>query len=154
MKGSNLIIDILNALLADELTAINQYMVHAEIAANFGYEKLHTYLQKRAKDEMIHAERLIDRILFLEGTPEVTKLNQIKIALEVPSQFNFDHSAEFTAITHYNEAIAQAAASKDFATKELLDDILKDEDRHLHEIEEYQIQVQQMTLANFLSTQS
>src|SRR5512146_733059 len=86
MKGNEKLMGTLNSLLADELTAINQYMVHSEMADNWGYEKLHKHFEKRAIDEMKHAEKLIARILFLEGIPIVSKLNDINIGSDVPKQ--------------------------------------------------------------------
>ena len=88
MKGNKKLITTLNALLADELTAINQYMVHSEMCDDWGYEKLHTHFEKRAIDEMKHAEKLIGRILFLEGIPVVTTLKKIMIGAEVPKQLS------------------------------------------------------------------
>ena len=153
MKGNDKLIEKLNSLLADELTAINQYMVHSEINANWGYEKLHKHFEKRAIDEMKHAEKLIGRIIFLEGMPIVSVLRKINIGSEVPKQLDHDHDAESDAIKAYNDAILTAGEVKDFATRELLEDILKDEDRHIDNIEELQDQVHQMSLGVFLSTQ-
>ena len=153
MKGNDKIIATLNSLLADEMTAINQYMVHSEMCASWGYEKLHHHFEKRAVDEMKHAEKLIGRILFLEGTPVVSQLRKIVIGADVPAQLANDRSAEMDAIRAYNDAIAQAGELKDFATRELLTEILKDEDRHLDGIEELEDQIKQMSLQVFLSTQ-
>jgi len=153
MKGNQDIILTLNALLADELTAVNQYIVHSEICANWGYDKLHQYLEKRAIDEMKHAEKLIARILFLEGIPIVSKLTDMHIGSEVPKQLENDHHAEEIAIKDYNAAIKLAGEKNDFATREVLEGILDDEDRHIDDIEELQDQIAQMTLPIFLSTQ-
>ncbi|MGE5247777.1 MAG: ferritin-like domain-containing protein, partial [Verrucomicrobiota bacterium] len=90
MKGNAKLIETLNALLSDELTAINQYMVHSEMCANWGYEKLHQHFEKRAIDEMKHAEKLIGRILFLEGTPTVSTLGKMLIGKDVPKQLAGD----------------------------------------------------------------
>jgi bacterioferritin len=153
MKGNVQLISTLNALLADELTAVSQYMVHSEMCANWGYEKLHKYLEKRAIDEMKHAESLIGRILFLEGIPVVSKLNPIHIGAEVPKMLLSDHEAEMGAIKSYNKAIELAGKVADFATRELLEKILKDEDAHIDAIEELQDQIGHMTLPLFLTTQ-
>ena len=153
MKGHPEIIQTLNELLAEELTAINQYMVHSEMAHNWGYEKLHQHFEKRAIDEMKHAETLIGRILFLEGTPTVSKYNKMSIGADVPKQLAGDRGLEMGAIKSYNEAIIVAGEVKDYATREILEKILKDEDRHIDQIEELQDQIQQMTLQIFLSTQ-
>src|SRR5208283_126018 len=101
MKGNEKIIALLNTLLAEELTAINQYMVHSEMCANWGYDRLHQATEKRAIDEMKHAEKLIGRILFLEGTPVVSKLNELKIGADVATQLQNDHAAELGAIKMY-----------------------------------------------------
>jgi bacterioferritin len=153
MKGNQELIKTLNSLLADELSAINQYMVHSEMCANWGYEKLHKHFEKRAIDEMKHAEKLIGRILFLEGTPTVSELKSINIGNEVPKQLESDHSAEEGAIQAYNAAIKLAGEVNDFATREVLEDILNDEDRHIDGIEELMDQISHMTLPIFLTTQ-
>lgn len=153
MKGEPKLIDTLNFLLADELTAINQYIVHAEMCEDWGYGKLHKSFEKRAIDEMKHAEKLIGRILFLGGTPIVSNLNNIRIGGEVPQQVENDRVAEVGAIKAYNDAIALAGELRDYATRDILVQILNDEDRHMDEIEELQDQIEQMTLPIFLTTQ-
>lgn len=154
MKGNDRLIDVLNSLLSDELTAINQYMVHSEMCDNWGYEKLHKEIEKRAIDEMKHAEKLIARILFLEGTPVVSKLGAIHIGADVPKQVANDHNAEADAIRAYNDAIKLAGEAGDYATREILEQILSDEDRHIDKIEEMQDQIDQLTLPIFLSTKT
>ncbi len=153
MKGNDKLIDKLNFLLADELTAINQYMVHSEMCANWGYEKLHEGFEKRAIDEMKHAEKLIGRILFLEGTPIVSSLNNIHIGADVAKQLANDREAEAGAIKAYNEAIKLAVEVGDNATREVLESILKDEDAHIDKLEELLDQVGQMGIQFFLTTQ-
>ena len=153
MKGNKKLIDTMNSLLADELTAINQYMVHAEMSDNWGYEKLHKSVEKRSIDEMKHAEKLIARILFLEGIPIVSNLKTMHIGAEIPKQINNDHALEMDAVKAYNAAIMLAGEVGDFATRDLLESILKDEDRHIDEIEAMTDQISQMTLQVFLSTQ-
>ncbi len=153
MKGNPKLIDALNHLLADELTAINQYIVHAEMCEDWGYSKLHHGFEKRAIDEMKHAEKLIGRILFLGGTPIVTDLNKIHIGSDVPKQVENDRVAETGAIKSYNEAIVLAGELMDYATRDILVQILNDEDRHMDELEELQDQIEQMTLPIFLTTQ-
>lgn len=154
MKGNDKLIDTLNSLLSDELTAINQYMVHSEMCEDWGYGKLHEHFEKRAITEMKHAEKLIGRILFLEGIPIVSNLKKISIGADVPKQLANDHQAEFDAIKVYNEAIALASEVKDHATRKILQGILEDEDEHIDEIEELQDQISQMSLQVFLSTQT
>lgn len=153
MKGNPKLVETLNALLADELSAINQYMVHSEMCADWGYEKLHQKFEKRAIDEMKHAEMLIGRILFLEGIPVVNQLRPIHIGDEVPKQLEYDRVAEMGAIEAYNNAIRLAGEVNDFATRELLEKILQDEDSHIDEIEEHQDQIVHMGLPIFLTTQ-
>lgn len=153
MKGNPKLIEALNGLLADELAAINQYIVHAEMCEDWGYGKLHEGFEKRSIQEMKHAEQLIGRILFLGGKPIVTELNKIKIGEDVPKQVEYDKGAEESAIKAYNDAIALAGELGDNATKDMLVEILKDEDRHLDELEELLDQIEQMTLPIFLTTQ-
>jgi len=153
MKGNPKLIQALNSQLADELTAINQYMVHSEMAENWGYEKLGKMIQARAIVEMKHAEKLIARILFLEGTPTVSKLNDIHIGADVPKQFENDLAAEMGAVKTYNAAVKLAVEVGDNATRELLESILKDEDGHVDEIEAQRDQIGQMGLPQYLSIQ-
>jgi bacterioferritin len=153
MKGDPKVLEVLNALLADELTAINQYMVHSEMCDNWGYEKLHKAIEKRAIDEMKHAEKLIARIIFLEGTPIVSKLNDIHIGPDVPKMFGSDHNAEDGAIKNYNSAILACGEARDFATREILEHILNEEDAHIDGIEAVQDEISQMGVQVFLSTQ-
>ena len=152
MKGKPEIIEKLNFLLADELTAVNQYFVHAEECGDWGYEVLHESIEKRSIGEMKHAEKLISRILFLEGTPTVDKLNKMHIADSVPGMLENDKNAEVEAIKNYNEAIKLASELLDNGTKELLDSILKDEESHLDYIEEQLDQIAQMGLEHYLTT--
>ncbi|ULQ60230.1 bacterioferritin [Brucepastera parasyntrophica] len=154
MKSDPKIIDKLNYLLAGELTAINQYIVHAEMCEDWGYEKLHEHFEKRAISEMKHAERLIGRILFLDGRPKVDTLNKIYIGQDVPEMLKNDHEAEANTIKDYNDAIVLAAEVKDHATRDFLQEILNDEDKHIDDIEGLQDQIDQMSLQVFLSTQT
>jgi bacterioferritin len=152
MKGDPRLIKALNSLLADELTAINQYMVHSEMSANWGYGKLHEHFEKRAIAEMKHAEKLIGRILFLEGIPIVSNLKEIHIGKDIPKQLQYDHTLEEGAIKAYNAAIKLAAEVSDSATRDVLQHILNDEDAHIDGIEELQDEISQMTLPVFLAT--
>jgi bacterioferritin len=153
MKGDKKLIDVLNSLLADELTAISQYMVHSEMCDNWGYGKLHTTIEKRAVDEMKHAEKLIGRVLFLEGLPIVSDLKKMHIGAEIPKMFANDHESEAGAVKSYNAAIKLAGDVKDYATREILESILKDEDGHIDGIEMVLDQITQIGLALFLTTQ-
>lgn len=153
MQGNERIIATLNILLADELTAINQYIVHSEMSNNWGYDKLHGKIEKRAVDEMKHAEKLIARILFLEGQPEVGNLGKIHIGPDVEMQIKNDHTAESGAVKSYNAAVRQAHDLGDNTTRELLEDILKDEEDHIDWLEAQLDQIKQMGLQNYLSQQ-
>ncbi len=154
MKGNSKVLDKLNQALRDELTAVNQYFVHAEMCENWRYERLADFIKKQSIDEMKHAEKLIERMLFLEGTPTVNKLSDIHIGADVPKQFDNDLDAEMGAVKSYNAAIKLAQEVGDNATKEILDSILKDEDDHVDEIETQQDQIKQMGLPQYLSNQA
>jgi len=154
MKGNAKVIEALNSLLADELTAVNQYILHGEICENWGYKKLHELARKRAIDEMKHAEKLMARILFLEGAPTVSVLRKMSISMKIAEQFKNDRGLEVDAVQGYNDAIALCNRVGDGATRELLEHILMDEDRHVNEIEEKQDQLRQMGEGIFLSEQT
>ena len=153
MKGNDKIIETLNALLADELTAISQYMVHSEMCANWGYERLHKAIEKRAIDEMHHAEKLIGRIIFLEGRPTVSNLNKISIGADVEAQLKSDWDAEAGAVKAYNDGIALAVQLGDNGTRELLESTLKDEEIHIDWLETQLDQIKQMGIQNYLVEQ-
>jgi len=153
MKGNPKIIDILNALLADELTAVSQYMVHSEMCDNWGYARLHKSVESRAKDEMRHAELLIGRILFLEGKSTVSKLNPMQIGNTVEDQLTHDHEAEAGAVANYNAAIQQAGELGDHGTRDLLTTILKEEEGHIDWLEAQKDQINQMGIQLYLSLQ-
>ena len=152
MKGEPKVIEALNSLLADELTAINQYMVHAEMCEGWGYTKLGEAIEKRAITEMKHAEKLIQRIIFLEGIPIVSELRKMNIGADVPAMFASDRMLEMGAVKAYNSAIQLCGEIPDFATRKLLESILGDEDDHVDEIEEVQDQIKQMGIQVFLTT--
>jgi len=153
MKGNERIIEQLNARLSEELTAINQYMVHSEMCDNWGYERLHKAIEKRAIDEMKHAEKLIARILFLDGRPIVSNLNKIHIGSEVPKMHLSDHEYEEQAIKGYNESIRLAVEVGDNGTRELLEGILREEEGHIDWIEAQLDQIKQMGAQNYLVEQ-
>jgi bacterioferritin len=153
MKGNEKIIDVLNALLADELTAVNQYIVHSEMCANWGYDELHEAHEKRAIDEMKHAEKLIGRVLFLEGKPIVSKLLAMHIGAEVPDQLKNDLEAEYGAVKGYNEGIRLCVELADNGTRVLLESILADEEAHIDWLEAQLDQIRQMGLSTYLVEQ-
>jgi bacterioferritin len=154
MKGDESLIKVLNELLADELTAISQYMVHSEMCDNWGYEKLHKAIEKQAIDEMHHAEWLIQRILFLEGMPVVSRLKEMRIGTSVPEMVLNDQEAELGAVRAYNAGIQLAGEVSDQSTADLLTTILKMEEGHHDWAKKQRSQIDQMGLENYLSTQA
>ena len=154
MQGNAKLLDALNQRLAEELTAINQYIVHAEMCANWGYDKLHKAIEHQAIDEMHHAEWLIQRIIFLEGAPMVSKLNPMKIGKTVLEMVENDEHDELGAVKAYNETIRLADEVKDKATSDLLTKILKMEEGHVDWGEVQRAQIEQMGLENYLATQT
>ena len=153
MKGNKELITVLNSLLADELTAINQYMVHSEMCENWGYGKLHLAIRKQAMDEMHHAEWLIERILFFEGAPTVSKLNSIKIGKTVLEMISNDDKDELDAVLAYNNAIKLAREVGDQGTVDLLTKILKMEEGHVDWAEIQRAQIDQIGIENYLVSQ-
>jgi bacterioferritin len=153
MKGNEQVLATLNELLADELTAINQYMVHSEMCADWGYDKLHEAIEKRAITEMRHAEKLIGRILFLEGTPVVSQLNPLHIGPDVVAQFKRDHDAEAGAVGMYNRGIKLSVEVGDNGTRAMLEEILHDEEDHADWLETQLTQIEQMGLPAYLVEQ-
>ena len=153
MKGDIKILELLNDVLADELTAISQYMVHAAMCEDWGYKELHDTIEHRAIDEMKHAEMLIDRILFLEGTPVVSNLKKMHIAGDVLGQFKADLESEVFAIRAYNEGIKLVTSLSDKGTAIILEGILKEEEHHLDWIQTQLDQIDQMGIQSYLSMQ-
>ena len=154
MKGNERLLTVLNSLLADELTVINQYIVQSEMCKNWGYNKLNLATKKQALDEMHHAEWLIERLLFLEGTPTVSKLNRIKIGKTVSEMINNDNDDELDAVHSYNEAIKLARSVDDQGTVDLLSKILKMEEGHVDWAEIQRAQIDQMGFENYLVNQT
>lgn len=153
MKGNENLLAVLNGLLADELTAINQYMVHAEMCDNWRYEKLAKAVEERAIGEMKHAEKLIARLLFLEGIPIVSSLKKIHIGENVEAQLNNDLAAEVDAVKAYNAGIQLAVEVGDNGSRELLESILKDEEDHADWLEAQLDQIKQMGIQIYLTEQ-
>lgn len=154
MKGNDKLIKVLNELLADELTAISQYMVHAEVCDNWGYGKLHKAIESQAMDEMHHAEWLIGRIIFLEGAPIVSKLRPMKIGRTVLEMIINDQKDELAAVRAYNTGITLAREVTDQVTVDLLSKILKMEEDHEDWAEIQRTQIDQMGLENYLTNQT
>jgi bacterioferritin len=154
MKGNTKLLTVLNSLLADELTVINQYMVQSEMCANWGYGKLHMAIRKQAMDEMLHAEWLIERIIFFEGSPTVSKLNPMKIGKTVSEIISNDDKAELKVVGEYNDAIKLAREVDDQGTVDLLTKILKMEEGHVDWAEIQRSQIEQMGMENYLVNQA
>jgi bacterioferritin len=153
MKGNERVIEVLNARLSEELGAISQYVVHAEMCENWHYGKLYEVIWKRSITEMKHAERLIERILFLEGMPIVSNLGPIIIGSEVLKMHEHDLDAELGAVARYNESIQVAMEARDKATKVMLEEILADEEEHVDWIEAQFNQIEQVGLQQYLAEQ-
>jgi len=151
MKGNEKLIDALNDRLAEELAAINQYFLHAEMCEDWGYGSLHQEIKKRSIQEMKHAEKLIERILFLDGRPMVSNLGPLSIGKDVELMHQKDLAAEVDAVEKYNETIKLAVEVKDSGTKQLLEEILKDEEAHVDWLEEQQDQISQMGIQLYLA---
>jgi len=154
MKGDAGVIESLNEALSEELTAINQYFLHSEMCESWGYKKLAAFIKKESIDEMKHAEELIERILFLEGRPNMTKYQKLSIGQNVPEMLENDLKLEVGAVAMYNRLIQAAALANDQGTVELLKKLLKDEEGHVDGLEEQQGKIKDMGVQIYLSVQS
>jgi len=154
MKGNEKLLIVLNSLLADELTVVNQYMVHSEMCENWGYSRLYKAIRKQAMDEMHHAEWLIERILFFDGKPTVSKLNPMKIGKTISEMISNDHSSELNVVTNYNDAVKLAHEVNDEGSVDLLTKILEMEEGHVDWAEKQIAQIKQMGLENYLANQT
>ncbi|MFO0583251.1 MAG: bacterioferritin [Anaeromyxobacter sp.] len=153
MKGDPKIIDLLNEVLTNELTAINQYFLHAKICANWAYERLHHKFREESIDEMKDADALIERILYLDGLPNLQRLGKVNVGESVEEMLQIDHDTEANAIAVLNRGIAFARNVGDNGTAELLEDILEGEEEHADWIEAQQEAVKQMGIQNYLAQQ-
>lgn len=153
MKGNTNILELLNEALSEELTAINQYFLHSEMCENWGYKKQSAASKKQAIDEMKHAEVLIERILFLEGRPNLSKYQMLTIGQTVPEMIANDLKLEVGAVALYNRIIEAATKKNDQGTAELLKKILKDEESHVDGLEEMQDKIRDMGVQIYLSVQ-
>jgi bacterioferritin len=153
MKGNDEILRLLNDLLTNELTAINQYFVHAKMCANWGYERLAKKVRDESIDEMKHADRVIERILFLEGVPNLQRLNKLHVGETVKEQLASDLALEHAGIKFLNDGIAQARAIGDNGTEDLLTKILVDEEEHTDWLETQLELIKQLGEAHYLAQQ-
>jgi bacterioferritin len=151
MQGDARMIEALNMRLAEELSAINQYTVHSEMLENWHYDKLYSPVWKRTITEMKHAEKLIERILYLEGRPIVSELNPLHIGAAVAEIHKNDLASEYDAVKNYNDSVALAVEVKDNGTKLLLEAILSDEEEHVDWLEAQLEQIDQTGLQNYLA---
>jgi bacterioferritin len=153
MKGKPEVLRVLQEMLTEELGAILQYIMHAEMCENWGYERLSKQTKKEAINEMGHAEKLIERILFLEGMPNVGELPKLNIGKDVKHQFEDDLALEASAVAAYNEAIATCRNAGDNASADFLKPILADEEEHVDYFEEQLGLIEQLGLQNYLAQQ-
>jgi bacterioferritin len=153
MKGNPKVIDLLNTVLTNELTAINQYFLHARICENWGYERLWKKIRAESIDEMKHADRIIERILFFEGLPNLQRLGKVNVGQTVEEQLKVDLALEQTAIPVLNQGVALCRAEGDNGTAELLEDMLREEEEHANWLEAQLTLIEQVGLPGYLSEQ-
>ncbi len=147
------LVDVLNDVLTAELTAINQYFVHAKMCKNWGFARLHEYIRKESIDEMRHAEAVIDRILFLNGVPNLQKLSKLNVGETVEEQLKSDLALEYLAVERLNRGIGLSTAASDNGTRELLARILVSEEEHIDWLEAQLEAIAQVGMPNWLSQQ-
>jgi bacterioferritin len=153
MQGNPKVIALLNEALKEELTAINQYFLHAEMCENWHYSKLADYIKKQSIDEMKHAEALIERILFLDGTPNLTELMQLSVGKNVREQLDSDLKLEIAAVGMYNQAVKICRDEGDNASRELFERLLKNEEEHVDWLEAQLYQIKELGYERYLSQQ-
>jgi len=153
MKGDEAIIELLNDVLTGELTAINQYFLHAKMCDNWGYKRLAEIVRHESIDEMKHAETLVERVLYLEGIPNLQRLSALHVGETVPEQFTNDLALEREALQRLNDGIALAVSKGDNGTREMLADILTDEEHHVDWLETQLMAIDALGLENYLSQQ-
>lgn len=153
MQGNAEVIELLNDVLTAELTAINQYFIHAKMCDNWGYERLADTVRDESIDEMKHAEELIERILYLEGVPNLQRLGSVRVGQTVPEQLRLDLEVEVEAVTRLNAGIAACVAAGDNGTRELLEEILTDEEEHADWLETQLGLIEQVGEAHYLAQQ-
>ena len=153
MKGNAEVIEVLGEILSAELTAINQYFIHAKMNKNFGYTKLAKYMQKESIDEMKHADIVIERILYLDGVPDLQKYMKIQVGQNIEEMLKFDLDVEYKAVERLNRGIEIATKAKDNGSRELMEKILIAEEEHIDWIEAQQNIIKEIGVANYLAQQ-
>ncbi len=153
MKGKSNVIEVLQKALGEELQAISQYFLHGEMQSNWGYKRLYAEVKKQAIGEMKHAEVLIERIIFLEGIPNLNEFPKLKIGKNVEQQLQNDLELEKNAVAEYNKSIAIARKEGDNSSADLLETLLKDEEQHVDFLEAQLDLIKQIGLQNYLSQQ-
>lgn len=153
MKGSKKVIDALNDILTAELTAINQYFIHAKMLENWGFSRLYKHVYDESIDEMKHADDLIERILFLEGVPNVQKYNKITVGEDVKEQFELDLKMEYAAVDRFRKAIGLCLDQRDDASREMLEHMLVSEEKHVDWLETQLSLIETVGLKNYLAEQ-
>ncbi len=153
MKGNEQVIQVLNDVLCAELTGINQYFIHAMMCRNWHYKRLAEHSRKESIEEMQHAQEVIERILYLEGLPNMQKYMKINVGQSVPEQFEFDLQLEYAAVERLNKGVELARAAGDNGTRALLEKILVDEEEHVDWLEAQIAQVKEIGLQNYLAQQ-
>jgi bacterioferritin len=153
MKGNAKLIELLNDVLTSELTSINQYFVHAKMCENWGYQHLYEKIRKESIDEMKHADELIERILFLDGVPNLQRLGKVRVGETVPEQLKLDLALEKEAVARLNEAIAFAVEVGDNGSRHLLESILRSEEEHVEWLEAQLTLLEQVGEKNYLAQQ-
>lgn len=153
MKGNPKVLEVLNEALHEELTAISQYFLHAEMCENWHYHKLANYIRKQSIDEMKHAEQIIERILFLDGVPNMSDALQLKVGSSVKDQLASDLKLEVAAVEMYNKAVEVSRAAHDNASRELFERLLKDEEMHVDWLEAQMHQIKELGYERYLTQQ-
>lgn len=153
MQGDAEIIELLNEVLTAELTAVNQYFIHAKMQQNWGYQRIAAHTREESIDEMRHAERIIERILYLDGVPNLQRLGSVRVGETVPEQIRLDLDVEYAAVERLNRCVTTAVAKGDNGSRELFEVILVDEEEHVDWLETQLAAIDAIGEANYLAQQ-